>query len=142
MYQYNVVNSENLSLHDCRANRMSWEDGILSFFIPDGIWIVEKGEAIKTNSSRVDFEVMDKNVDDVDIYLFRKTRSGKVIREQWKVDNFINAVNEGTFEVEFLYKYLGYQYILYKCCVWFKKAPYCYECEIEMHSTKMVCRYN
>ena len=142
MYHYNVINNEHVGLHDCRANKISWDENILSFYFPDGIWIWDVGDAVKTDVAQVDFEIMDKEVDSVDIFLFKKNRSGKVIREEWGLENFINAVNNEIFELEFLYKYQGYQSILYKCCVWFDRAPYHYECEIIMHTENMICRWN
>ena len=114
MYRYKVVNDECVGLHDCRANKMAWNENVLSFYIPDGIWVWMTGETIKTKEAKVDFEIIDKEIDGVDIYLFKKNRSGKVVREEWELNNFINAVNNGTFELEFLYKYQGYQSILYK----------------------------
>lgn len=59
-----------------------------------------------------------------------------MIREDWS-DNFISAVNDGTFEFEFVTTYRSYQYILFKGYVWFDTAPYCMECQIELHTDKV-----
>ena len=142
MYRYKVVNDEYVGLHDCRANKMAWNADVLSFYIPDGIWVWKTGETIKTKEAKVDFEIIDKEIDGVDIYLFKKNRSGKVVREEWELNNFINAVNNGTFKLEFVYKYQGYQSVLYKCYVWFDRTPYHYECEMILHTEKMICRWN
>ena len=69
-------------------------------------------------------------IDDIDVYIFHAARRGKVTREVWEPTDFINAVNNGSYRVEFIYKYTGYQSLLYKCWVWFDKKPWHKECEI------------
>ena len=81
---------------------------ILSFYFPDGIWRGEGEEATRTDSAQVDFEIMDKDIDNVDIYLFKKDRRGKVIREEWKLSKLIEYANSGKKSLEFLYQYKGF----------------------------------
>ena len=56
-------------------------------------------------------------IDDIDVYIFHAARRRKVTREVWEPIDFINVVNNGSYRVEFIYKYTGYQSLLYKC--WF-----------------------
>lgn len=148
MYKYRKQNDQNISLHDCRAEKMSMKDGTLSFIFPDGLWILDQHpdnvseDIVKTDLAQVDFQIIDEEIDGVEIFLFKKNKSGKVIREEWESANFINAVNDGTFQVEFLYKYQGYQSVLYKCWVWFDGTPYNYECEITLHTENITYSWN
>ena len=136
MYQHQEINNPYISLHDCRAGKMNYEKGTLSFLFADGFWVLpdhpenQSEDLVRTNSSQVDFRMIDEEIEVVQIYVFKENRSGKVIREEWELENFIHAVNDGSFEVEFITKYDGYQSFLFQCWVWFDCEPYHYECEI------------
>lgn len=139
---------EQVGLHDCRAKKMSFEQGVLSFYFPDGIWVLPKSsdnpasEALRTKNARVDFSIVDADPDEIEIYLFRKNRRGNIIREDWKPDDFAAAVNAGEYQVEFLYTYQGYQSFLFKCWVWFEKAPWHAECEIILRTDGGSCEWD
>ena len=44
MYRHNQNHSRHISLHDCRAERMTLENGVLSLIFPDGIWVTPEHE--------------------------------------------------------------------------------------------------
>lgn len=147
MYKHYDSDDSNISLHDCRAEKIIFEDGILSFVFPDGFWITEKhpqnnsDTTVLTNSSQVDFQIVDGELDGIEIYLFKRNRK-KIVRDDWEPTKFINAVNAGDFQVEFITQYKGFQSYLFKCWVWFDKKPYHSECEIILNSEKALYCWN
>lgn len=148
MYKHQELNNSFISLHDCRAENMKYNQGVLSFVFSDGFWVLEQHpeneskDCVRTDLAQVDFQIIDEEIDGVEIYIFRKSKNGKVIREEWELENFMNAVNCGDFQVEFITRYESYQSILYKCWVWFDKAPYHYECEIILHTENVIYHWN
>lgn len=148
MYEHRDLNDYYISLHDCHAEKMNFDNGVLSFVFPDGFWITEQhpqnesNNIVRTNSSQVDFQIIDEEIDGIEIYVFRKSRGKKVIREEWELVNFINAVNNGDFRVEFITQYKSYQSFLFKCWVWFDKSPYHSECEMILHSESAAYNWN
>lgn len=148
MYKHCSSDDCYISLHDCCAEKMSFDKGVLSFVFPDGFWITQQHflnsseNPVRTSSSQVDFTIIDEEIDGIEIYVFRKKRNGMVIREDWEPVNFINAVNAGDFKIEFITQYKSYQSFLFKCWVWFNKEPYHSKCEIILHSGSVLYRWN
>lgn len=148
MYKHCDSDDCYISLHDCHAEKMVFDNGILSFIFPDGFWITQhhplnrSDRTVRTNSSQADFQIMDEEIDGIEIYVFKKNRNGKIIRDDWEPMNFINAVNAGDFRVEFITQYKSYQSFLFKCWIWFDNAPYHSECEIVLHSENVSYRWN
>lgn len=147
MYKHCDFDDSYISLHDCKAEKMKFENSILSFIFPDGFWISEKHSqnksdtTVRTNSSQVDFQIIDEEIDGIEIYVFKKIRK-KIVRVDWEPINFINAVNAGDFRVEFIAQYKSYQSFLFKCWVWFDVKPYHAECEIILHSENATYYWN
>lgn len=147
-YENKEVNCLHISLHDCHADKMSFKDGTLSFEFSDGFWVLtehpknESEHVIRTDTSRVDFQIIDEEIDGIEIYVFKKGRNRKVIREEWETEKFISAVNSGDFRIEFLYEYKCYQSRLFKCCLWFDEKPCHYECEIILYSENTIYLWN
>ena len=148
MYQHCDFDDSCITLHDCRAEKMGFEKGVLSFVFPDGFWVAqqhpqnESNDAVRTDEAQVEFYIIDEEIDGISIYIFRKKSGGKAVREEWETANFINAVNCGDYRVEFITQYKSYQSLLFKCWVWFNKAPYHMECEIVLHTEKAAYRWN
>lgn len=147
-YSHCDFDDRNISLHDCKAEKMSFDNGVLSFVFPDGFWALqqhpcnESGNAVRTDMSQADFNIIDEEIDGIGIYIFRKKGVKKAIREEWEAADFIKAVNCGDYRVEFITQYKSYQSLLFKCWVWFNKAPYHRECEIVLHTEKAAYRWN
>lgn len=81
-------------------------------------------------------------IDDIYVYIFHAARRGKVTREVWEPADFINAANNGSYRVEFIYKYTGYQSLLYKCWVWLDKKTWHKECEITISTDSISYCWN
>lgn len=149
-YKYHDGKDSNISLHDCRATRASVNNGILSFYFPDGFWIGENHsenylkKTVSTDESKVDFHLTHKSDDDVTIHIFTDTdeKNGKAIREKCGLKNFINFINDGSYELEFLYLYKGYKSIIFYCWIWFDETPYSKECELIISTSKIMYYWN
>lgn len=86
--------------------------------------------------------MINKDIDGVEIFVFRGYENGKIIREDWEPEKFINTVNTRVFQVEFITQYKSYQSFLFKCWIWFDKVPYHSECEIIINCENMVYNWN
>ena len=148
MYNHSELNNDNIALHDCYANSMSYENGVLAFVFPEGFWVTpqhiknDSDKIVRTDLSQVTFELLDRVAEDVRIYIFKKNENADTIREEWELDNFINKVNSGFFKIEFIDEYKAYQSILYKCWVHFDNEPYHYECEIIIDTENVIYNWN
>lgn len=148
MFNNSEFNNEHITLHDCCANSMNYENGVLSFVFPEGFWVTpqhnknDSDKIVRTDLSQVDFELLDRVVEDVRVYIFRENENADTIREEWELEDFINKVNAGIFKVEFIDEYKTYQSYLYKCWVWFDDEPYHYECEIIIDSKNVTYNWN
>ncbi len=140
MYKY-IEEKEEIGLHDCRCNHMSYENQVLSFDFPDGFYLLDKPEPERTGKAKMKCHIMDEEIDGISVYIYKKTSFGKVIREDWS-DNFIAAVNDGAFEFEFVTVFRSFQRVLFKGYVWFDREPYHWECEIELHTDEISYMWN
>lgn len=140
MYKYIKNEDANISLHDCRTNHISYEKEILSFDFPDGFYIPYQPEPVRSGNAKMNCHIINEAIDGISVFIYKKNLLGKVIREDW-TDNFISAINDGTFEYEFVTTYRSYQQILFKGYVWFDKEPYNMECEIELHTDSISYMY-
>lgn len=127
-YENKSNDKNNFSLHDCRAESAKWEDNELTFYFPSGIFFREYGEDwSNTGSAAVKFEV--DFLREADFFLFAKSGE-QVMREEYSIDMLAEKINSKEWELEFAYRYDGYEEILYTCRVWFDKEPYCYEAQL------------
>lgn len=138
MYKYCDDDPCLFSLHDCRAEKMTYENGVLSFCFPDGFWVTGEhplnstGKIVKTGPSEVKYRILDEDIDGVDIYVFTEKKRRNALRVRWEPGNLLAAVNGGALQVEFITQYQSWQSILHKCWVWFDCRHK--ECEIILHT--------
>ncbi|MBE6038955.1 MAG: hypothetical protein E7218_07150 [Anaerofustis stercorihominis] len=148
MYKYSDKSDGDFSLHDCHAHKMSLDADILSFVFDDGFYVLPShpanntGDVFRTSLSELQLKILDMDIFGIGIYLFVPQNDGRIIREEWEPGNFIDAVNSGTFSLEFVTEYKSYRSRLYKCYVWFDTAPYHYECEIELQTDDILYLWN
>ncbi|MBQ8003377.1 MAG: hypothetical protein IJ297_08045 [Clostridia bacterium] len=148
MYKHIETDDTLFSIHDCYAEKMCLNDGVLTVTFPNGFWVLEKhpqnesDNIVRTDDARVDFKIIDDGFDAIEIFVFKQQDKIKAIRKYWETEKFINAVNNGAFKLEFIDCYKRYQYILFKCQLWFDKEPYHAECEIILHTDKAVYNWN
>ena len=146
MYHFQEKDGLQFSLHDCRAEQMRFSEHIMSFVFPDGVWALpgcthnESGNTVRTDCAQVDFHIID--AEEVSVYLFKPSVTGAIVRTEWELDRFMQAVNDGKYQVEFIDAYQGYQSQLFKCWVWFDRKPYHYECELLLPCEEATYRWN
>jgi len=147
MYQHCDKDDTVISLHDCRAEKVSFENGDLTFYFPDGFWVLPSNEenhtedCIKTDASEASFHLM-LDEDDVSIYVYTQKKHGKAIRRKWEVSKLIKEINSGKYQLEFLYQYTAYLQRVVACWLWFDKKPYNKECELWIELTGVTYKWN
>lgn len=150
MYKFFDRNeNDDISLHDCKATKISIRKDILSLEFEDGFWVSEHhrhnpyGKLLATDKSRVDFRLLyDEPEDNVTFYVFKEKKHGKVIRKQYSLKKLMKKINEKGKELEFLYAYQGYNSIIFECWLWQKKKPYHRECVLILSTDDIIYRWN
>lgn len=129
-----------VTLHDCRATRVSLEDGELIFHFPDGFCIGSLHpenpyrKPIMTDAAEVRYHLFRGKSWSVYGYIFDHKKPGKAIRWDYSVEQLMADVNEKGGQLEFLYQYLDENCRIIKCELWFDKKPYHRECELFLHA--------
>ena len=129
---FGIKENADVDLHDCRTNKILYEDQAITFYFPDGFYYIKDSTAMENRNAEMRCHMVDKYEGNFNVYIYRKTIFGKTIREDW-TDRFVSAVNRGEFEYEFVSTYRAYHSILFQGYVWRKKKPWWMECEIELH---------
>ena len=140
MYKHSD-SEEYISLHDCRAEAVRFEDGVLSFVFPDGFWVSSlhpenrSDDTVLTGPSRADFRIKGGGYDGIAVRIFQWNDDGSSVCEIeiWEPGNFINAVNKGEFCVEFITRRNEYAALAFECWLVFDAPPYHLDCEITMN---------
>ena len=127
-YEYTCKDKERFSLHDCRALSARLIDGRLVFQFPDGIFCADYSKDWpNTGKAEVSFTI--DPMRGTSFYLFVE-REGKTIREEYPIENLIEKINAQEWELEFAYRYDGYQEILYTGWIWSDHIPWTFECQL------------
>ena len=141
MWKYRETDNEYISLHDCHATKISYEKGSLTCAFDGGFWIGQDhpanalGKNAYTNAGEVNFYLESENESDITIYVFEE-KGKKTIREEWKLSELMECVNNGSHTLEFLYQYEGYRSKIIECWLWSDKKPYHRECELKLSLTQ------
>jgi len=137
MYKHCDINDEYISLHDCHATNISYENGIIIFAFPKGIWVInehpcnELGETVRTGMAEVRLRLDSGIEDDITVYIYEK-KFKKTIREEWSLSKLMKHINDKHCTLEFLYQYKGYHSMIIECWLWSDKKPYHRECELKL----------
>ena len=136
-----------LTLHDCIAEKVSYTDGVLRFFLSDGLWIAPThkenilGKVVRTGAAVVDFRI--ENIDDIIVRVFtrnRFTRNTKV--EIWEMRDLMEIINRGKCTIEFIYQYRTHFEQMWHCAIRSKVKPYYRDCHLHLPNTEAVYRWN
>ncbi len=129
-YDHVSMDQERFSLHDCRATTAEWKDGQLIFRLPDGFYCVDYGDDWpNTGKAEVEFRV--DAMRGASYYQFIET-GGQTIRREGTIEELVDRINRGEWELEFAYRYDGYQEVLYRCWIWEDSEPWTYECVLSI----------
>lgn len=103
---------KELSLHDCTADKISFENHTLCFYLSDGFWVTPHHKAnssekvVRTDASVVSFSIDD--IDDIMVRVFTRKRwcfSRKTSVEIWHMEQLMDSVNSGKCMIEFITQY-------------------------------------
>ena len=138
-----------LTLHDCVADKIMLENGVLCFNFPNGFWITpnhnenQLNKTVRTDSSAVEFTI--ENIDDITIRIFKRNRflgSQKITVEDWKIEKLISDVNNGKRVIEFITQYRSFYEQMWECVIRLDKKPYHIECQLYLPNTKATYYWN
>ena len=140
---------KELTLHDCIADKISFENNTLRFYMPDGFWVTPHHKdnhcekTVRTDASVVDFSIED--IDDITVRVFRRNTwwwSRKTIAEIWHMGQLISAVNSRKCTIEFITQYRSYYEQMWHCAIRFDKKPFYRECQLHLPNTKATFYWN
>ena len=144
-----VFHGRELSLHDCIADQIVFEDNTLRFFMPDGIWVTQRHpgndsqKVVRTDAAAVSFYV--EELDDIILRVFTRNKwcwAGKTIVEIWEMDRLIACVNSGKCILEFITQYRTYGEQMWHCAIRSNRKPYYRECQIYLPGTDATYYWN
>ena len=150
MYKYSHTNDDNsISLHDSRAEKISFDCGVLTFTFADGFYVTERNaynfhkKLCYTGRSEVGFKTLSNDIEqDLTVYIFTETDTErKAVREEISFTEFYQMLDSGM-KLEFLYAYKGYRSYVFECWLWFDDEPYHKECVIIISAEGSVYKWN
>ncbi len=150
-YKHNDCESYNnfkLTLHDCRAEKITYNNGILSFYMSDGFGITPNHEAsdfantVRTDAARVDFKVDDILDVSADVFIRKRNIIKRTIVEYWDAEDLMEAVNSGRCVIEFIYQYKSFFEQMWRCAIHSTKKLHYAECYLHIPNTEAVYRWN
>ena len=137
---------KELTLHDCLADKIMYENGILRFYFADGFWVTPNHEAnslgktVRTDASQVDFCMDD--ISNIGIHVYTQSVFKKTKVEYWDASKLIDEVNRGKCTIEFIDQYRNDAEQMWRCTLRFKKKPYFKECQLYIPETTATFRWN
>lgn len=147
MYKHCDNESTFISLHDCHATKVFFENGILRFVFQDGIWVSKEhshnmtGKTVRTDVAEVEFFLEFGDESDITVYVFEK-KLNQTVRAEWELSRLIKSLNDKKYTLEFLYQYKGYNSMIIECWLWSDKKPYHRECELKLSLTDVKYYWN
>lgn len=140
MIDFGIAENADVSLHDCRTNRILQEDRYITFCFPNGFYALRNVDVPEDYKAEMRCH-LDRHSDGISVSVFRKTLFGKTVREDWPPEKFVSSVNSGKYEFEFVYTYRRYHGILFQGYLWTKRRPWWRECEIEFQTDEITYRW-
>ena len=137
MYKHCDTSDEYISLHDCHATSIVYDNGVITFIFPDGIWVTnecpsnELGKTVRTDKAEVKLYLDFGSEYDIPVYIFEE-KFKKTIRKEWELSKLMEHINNMNYTLEFLYQYKGYNSMIIECWLWSDKKPYHRECELKL----------
>lgn len=140
-YEFSSSDKDRFSLHDCLSTSVELIDERLIFKMPDGFFNIGYSDDWP-NTGRAEVEFAIDPMRGVHLYLFVDA-DGETIRKDYTLDQLAEKINNSEWELEFAYRYDGYEEILYTCWIWEKHEPWTYEGELWIGTkTDAIFRWN
>jgi len=144
-----AFHDKELTLHDCIADRISFENNMLRFYLPDGFWITPHHKAnayektVRTDASAVNFSI--KDIDEASVFVFTRSTwcfSRKTSVKIWPMEQLITSVNSKKCTIEFITQYRSYHEQMWHCVIHSKKKPYYRSCQLYIPETEAAFFWN
>ena len=144
-----AYHNNELSLHDCTTNEVSFADGVLHFQLPDGFWVTSShpenpyGKTVRTDAAAVEFTVQDLEDITVEVftaYSFLGLKRTRV--DTWTMAQLMTAINSGKCTLEFVTQYRSYFEQMWHCVIHSGKKPYYRDCHLYLPQTKAAFYWN
>ena len=144
-----AFHDKELTLHDCIADKISFDNNTLRFYLPDGFWITPRhkenpfDKTIRTDASTVNFSL--ENIDEITVRVFARDIwrwSKKSLVENWHIEQLVAAINSEQCTLEFITQYRSHHEQMWQCVIHSKKKPYYRECELYLPETKATFFWN
>ncbi len=144
-----AFHDRELTLHDCIAEKISVDKGLLHFYLPDGFWVTphhkenDSGKTVRTGAATVSFSIED--IEDISVCVFTRDTwfwSRKTHVENWHMEQLIAAVNRGKCTFEFVTQYRSYYEQMWHCVIHSNRKPYYRECQLFLPKTKATFCWN
>ena len=144
-----AFHDNELTLHDCIANKVLFENNTLYFCLPDGFWVTPHhkentfGKTVRTDASAVSFTV--GNLDEITVRVFTRNRwfwPNKTYTENWPVEQLISIINSGKCTLEFITQYKSHYEQMWHCVIHSEKKPYYRECQLYLPETEAAFFWN
>jgi len=143
MWKYKELNAyDSISLHDCRADRITLEGDNLIFDFPDGFWItpasshIDHDRPLKTGPAQLRIHTINSVAPFDTLDLFKTSCFfGKPLlcrRLQPEDSAFLNMFQSHKYELEFITEYHSSIFALYQCWIWKKNRGMVAECQFEV----------
>jgi methyltransferase-like protein len=136
-----------LSLHDCVVEKAYFQNGKLGFEFNNGFWITPDhpesnlSEIVRTDFSKVEYDLEDGEDYDATVYVFKETIN-KTIRTEWKIQKLVDKINNGKCKLEFLYQYINGISRIIECELVFNRQPYRIECLMKISALEVSYYWN
>lgn len=155
MYKFCDNDGKYNSLHDCIATKATLENGILSFYFPDGFWVLHNHinnpyeKALRTSESKVSFELLYHDDIDAKVYIFTskkrrilRKKPRRAIRNEIDINDLIRLINQKHYYLEFLSRYIeDYQCIRFDCWLYSNSTTH-KECELIISTDNVSYQWN
>ena len=144
-----AFHGKELTLHDCIADKISFENNTLRFFLPDGFWVTPHHKAnssekvVRTDASVVEFST--KDIDDIMVRVFTRHRwmgFRNTSVEFWDAEQLISKINSGKCAIEFITQYKSHYEQMWHCAIRSNKKPYYRECHLHLPNTNATFYWN
>ncbi|MBQ6654141.1 MAG: DUF4298 domain-containing protein [Erysipelotrichaceae bacterium] len=123
---------DHFTLHDCRVTSISYEDKCLTFEMPQGIYHDEYGKCWP-NTGRAAVQWIITGEDEACLQVFVR-ESGKTIRYEYDLEDMMEKINSGVWELELGYRYRGLGALIYMGYIWLKEESRHYEVQLMIAS--------
>ena len=140
-FKHTDFSGDFISLHNCTIDKISYNDGVLSFLFCDGFWVKPTHHAnsteknLRTSEAKVDFTA---STDNTKIAIYRRGLFGNTVKKDLTTDALCDLVNNKNTSLEIIGTYPSEGATLIKCWARDKKSDKVSECHIELTPTKII----